>query len=101
MPFGLKMSQDIFQMQMDQATDHLPSTIAIHDDICMFGHTPEEHDEHLLCLMESLKTHGIVFNSAKCHIRLLFMVQFHWPGHAAGPHQNPGLTRPSCPLHAD
>ena len=33
MPFGLKMSQDIFQMQMDQATDCLPSIIAIHDDI--------------------------------------------------------------------
>ena len=35
----------------------------------MFGHTPEEHDEHLLHLMESAKTHGIVFNSTKCHIR--------------------------------
>ena len=79
MPFGLKMSQDIFQMwadqatdfqmQMDQATDCLPGMIAIHDDICMFSHTPEEHDENLLCLMESAKTHGIVFNSAKCHIR--------------------------------
>ena len=69
MPFSLKMSQDVFQMQMDQATDCLPSIIAIHDDICMFGCTPEEHDEHLLCLMESAKTHGIVFNSAKCHIR--------------------------------
>ena len=54
---------------MDQATDCLPSIIAIHYDICMFGHTPEEHDEHLLCLMESAKTHGIVFNSTKCHIR--------------------------------
>ena len=63
------MSQDVFQMQMDQATDCLPSIITIHDDICMFGHTPEEHDEHLLHLMESAKTYGIVFNSAKCHIR--------------------------------
>ena len=69
MPFSLKMSQDIFQMQMDQSTDHLPGIIAINDNICMFGHTPEEHDEHLLHLMESAKTHGIVFNSAKCHIR--------------------------------
>ena len=32
MPFGLKMSQDIFQMWMDQATDCLPSIIAIHDE---------------------------------------------------------------------
>ena len=54
---------------MDQETDCLLGIIAIHDDICMLGHTPEEHDEHLLCLMESAKTHGIVFNSPKCHIR--------------------------------
>ena len=63
------MSQDVFQMQMDQATDYLPSIITIHDDICMFGCAPEEHDDHLLHLMESAKTHGIVFNSTKCHIR--------------------------------
>ena len=56
-------------MQMDQTTDCLPDIIAIHDDICVFGHTSEEHDEHLLHLMESTKTHGILFNSAKCHIR--------------------------------
>ena len=54
---------------MDQATDHLPSIITICDDICIFGHTPEEHDEHLLHLMQSAKTHGIVFNSTKGHIR--------------------------------
>ena len=69
MPFGLKMSQDAFQMQMNQATDCLPGIIVIHDNICVFGHTPEEHDEHLLHLMESAKTHGIVLNSAKRHIR--------------------------------
>ena len=69
MPFSLKMSQDVFQMWMDHATDCLPGIIAIHDDICIFGHTPEKHDEHLLCLMHSAKTHGIVFNSTKCHIR--------------------------------
>ena len=58
-------------MQMDQATDSLPSIIAIYDNIYMFSHTPEDHDEHLLHLMESAKTYGIVFNSTKCHIRQL------------------------------
>ena len=66
MPFCLKMSQNIFQMQMDQATDHLPGIITIHDDICIFGHTPEEHGQHLLCPMETTTKHGIIFNSAKC-----------------------------------
>ena len=69
MPFSLKMSQDVFQMQMDQASGHLPGIIAIHDNICIFGCTPEEHDGHLLCLMQSAKTHGIMFKSTKCHIR--------------------------------
>ena len=32
MPFSLKMSQDVFQMRMDQITDRLPGMIAIHDD---------------------------------------------------------------------
>ena len=68
-PFSLKMSQDILQMQMDQATDHLPGIITIHDDICIFGHNSKEHDEHLLYLMETAKDHCIVFNSTKCHIR--------------------------------
>ena len=45
MPFGLKMSQDVFVMCMDQVTDHLPSISAIHDDICIYGHPPEEHDQ--------------------------------------------------------
>ena len=35
MPFGLKMSQDVFQMVMDQITDRLPGIIAIHGDICV------------------------------------------------------------------
>ena len=71
MPFSLKMSQDVFQMQMDQATDQLSGIIAIHDDICICGHTPEEHDQHLLCLMQIATEHGIIFNSAKCQIRQL------------------------------
>ena len=54
---------------MDQATDCSPSIITIHYDICIFSCIPEEHEEHLLHLMQSAKTHGIVFNSTKHHIR--------------------------------
>ena len=44
MPFGLKMSQDVFQMHMDQITNRLLGIIAIHDDICVFAKSREEHD---------------------------------------------------------
>ena len=68
MPFGLKMSQDIFQMQMDQITDSIPGIIAIHDDICVYGKNTAEHNRNLLQLMQTATQQGLVFNSSKCAI---------------------------------
>ena len=88
MEFGLKMSHDVFQMCMDRATDCLLSIIAImHDDICIYGHTPREHDQHLLQLMKTAKQHIIIFNNSDCQIRqsqitfygAVFTTQGMWP----------------------
>ena len=68
MPFRLKMSQDVFQMWMDQITNRLPGVIAIHDDICMYGKDMAEHDHNLLQLMKTAHGQGLVFNSSKCAI---------------------------------
>ena len=68
MPFSLKMSQDVFQMQMDQITDRLPGIIAIHDDICVYGKNIAAHDNNLLQLMKTAQDEGLVFNSSKCAI---------------------------------
>ena len=68
MPFGLKMLQDVFQMRMDHITDRLPGVIAIHDDICVYGKTQEQHDRHLLHLLKTAKAKDLVFNSRKCHM---------------------------------
>ena len=68
MPFGLKMSQDVFQMWMDQITHRLLGVIVIHDDICMFGKNTAKHDYNLLQLMKIAQGHGLVFNSSKCAI---------------------------------
>ena len=40
-------------MCMNQITDRLPAIIAIHNDICVFGKTREEHDTNLLELMKT------------------------------------------------
>ena len=63
------MSQDVFQMHMDQITDILPGIIAIHDDLCAFGKTKEEHDTHSLQLMKTVSKNRLIFNSHKCSIR--------------------------------
>ena len=62
------MSQDVFQMHMDQLTDRLPGIITIQDDICVYGKTQEQHDKDLLQLMKTAAKQGLVFNSNKCHI---------------------------------
>ena len=58
MPFGLKMSQDVFQMCMDQITNRLPGIIAIHDGICLFWKTREEHGAQSLQLMKITSRNG-------------------------------------------
>ena len=62
------MSQDVFQMRMDNITERLKGIFSIHDDICVFGKTQQEHDENLLQLMRIVQKHGLVFNSNKCQI---------------------------------
>ena len=57
-PFGLKMSQDVFQMHMDQITNRLPGIIAIQDDICVYGKTREENNTNLLQLMKTVSKMG-------------------------------------------
>lgn len=69
LPFGLSVSQDIFQQKIDQILENCPGTVAIADDIACFGATEVEHDTNLLNLMEQAKKHGLVFNSSKCTIK--------------------------------
>ena len=47
MPFGLKMSQNVFQMGMEQLTYRLLGIITIYEDICIFGSTHQEHNQSL------------------------------------------------------
>ena len=47
MPFGLKMSQDVFQKKIDQAFENCKCAVGIADDIQVFG-TDDNHDLHLM-----------------------------------------------------
>ena len=44
MPLGLKLSLDVYQMRMDQIAERLPGIISIHDEICIFSKTQQEHN---------------------------------------------------------
>ena len=69
LPFGLNVSQDIFQQKMDVILENCPGTVGIADDVAVFGETAEEHDKNLMNLMIEAKKNGLVFNSKKCQIK--------------------------------
>ena len=55
LPFGLCVSQDIFQARMDEILEDLPGVAGITDDVCVHGKDVQEHDDNLRCLMERVK----------------------------------------------
>ena len=69
LPFGLSVSQDIFQREMDLILEKCPGACGIADDIVVYGSTETEHNERLFQLMEVARGNGLVFNSAKCKIK--------------------------------
>ena len=74
LPFGLCVSQDIFQKHMDDILSRVHSdtksgVIGIADDFVVYGRTERDHDNALNRLMQSAKLNGLVFRSEKCKIR--------------------------------
>ena len=69
MPFGLKMSQDVFQAKIDQTFEGCKGTVGIADDIVVFGKSEEEHDRHLTEMLNRCRTTGLKLNPDKCKIK--------------------------------
>ena len=69
MPFGLKMSQDIFQSKIDQAFEDCEGVVGIADDIVFSGKTEEEHDRNLHRMIGRCRSTGLKLNPDKCFIK--------------------------------
>ncbi|XP_012942933.1 uncharacterized protein K02A2.6-like [Aplysia californica] len=69
MPFGLRMSQDIFQKKMDQTFEGCQGVIGITDDIVVFGKTEQEHDQNLQEMIRRCVETGLKLNPEKCCIK--------------------------------
>ena len=68
MPFGAKMSQDVFQLWMDAILEQCPGVIGIHDDMVIFGVDEEDHDANLINLLNICQKEGLVLNSKKLEL---------------------------------
>ena len=69
MPFGAKMSQNVFQMKMDLIMERCPGVISIHDDIVVYGVSEEDHDANLVNLLNVAQIKGLVLNSKKLKLK--------------------------------
>ena len=69
MPFGAKMSQDVFQMKMDLIMERCPGVISIHDEIVVYGVSKEDHDANLVNLLNVAQIEGLVLNSKKLELK--------------------------------
>lgn len=63
LPFGLIVSRDVFQKELDNALEDLPGVTGTADDNFVYGSTDREHNENQLRLMERAREKGIKFNA--------------------------------------
>ena len=101
MPFGAKMSQDMFQLRMDAILEQCPGVIGIHDDMVIFGVDQEDHDANLINLLNICQKEGLVLNSKKLELWRERVTFFGAEYSAQGMHPNPkkvkGITEMTAP----
>ena len=86
MPFGAKMSQDMFQLWMDAILEQCPGVIGIHDNMVIFG---VEHDANLINLLHVCQKEGLVLNSKKLELQRERVTFFRAEYSTQGMHPDP------------
>ena len=69
MPFGLKVSSDVFQDRMDRVLRLVPGVLWITDDIVIHGATENTHDGTVLVLCETARLNNLSLNSKKMQFK--------------------------------
>ena len=100
-PFGLKMSQDIFQMRMDDIVAQCPGVLAIHDDVFIYRKNNRDHNTNIINLFNVAQKEGLVFNSKKCAIKqesmMFFGRVFSAEGYSPDPEKIQGISEMTPP----
>ena len=94
MPFGAKMSRDVFQLRMDAILEQCPGVIGIHDDMVIFG-------VDLINLLNICQKEGLVLNSKKLELQreqvTFFGAEYSGQGMHPDPKKVQGITEMTVP----
>ena len=69
LPFGVILSQDIFQRKLDEVYRGIPNVMGIADDIVVCGTTESEHDHAFIEMLEATRAHNVSLNSGKLQFK--------------------------------
>ena len=69
MPFGLKVSGDIFQERLDRVLRLVPGVLGIADDIVIHGDIENTHNGTVLVLYETARLNNLSLNSKKMQFK--------------------------------
>ena len=101
MPFGMKMSQDVFQIQMDRILEQCPGVIGIHNDVIIYRYTREDHDANLINFLNVCQMEGLCLSSKKLELRCdrvsFFSAIYSREGVEPDPKKIQGIEEMTCP----
>lgn len=69
LPFGVVLSQDIFQRKLDDVYKNIPNVTGIADDIVICGSTEQEHDQAFVKMLHATRQHNVSLNSEKLQFK--------------------------------
>ena len=69
LPFGVVVSQDIFQRKLDDIYRNIPNVTGIADDIIIYGSTEEELGQAFVNMLEATRANNVSLNSAKLQFK--------------------------------
>ena len=70
LPFGTKVSAEIFQKKIFEALSDLPGVACIADDVIIHGKNEQEHEENLKKFLSRCRDKGIKLNKKKLDLRM-------------------------------
>ena len=69
MPFGLKVSGDVFQERLDRVIRLVPRVLGLRDDILIHGATENTHDGTVLVLCKTARLNNLSLNTKKMQFK--------------------------------
>ena len=70
LPFGLKVSSEIFQKRLCMALEGLEGVQCVADDVIVYGRDRDDHNCNLRNLLSRCEEHGVRLNPDKCQFNV-------------------------------